>query len=89
MLIDVREAREFAPSHLPGAINMPLGELPRRLAEISRDLPLVFICRSGGRSWAAANLALSAGRESLAHLEGGMLAWAAALDPALVVAPSA
>ena len=74
--------REFALSHLPGAINVPLGELPRRLADMPLHLPLVFICRSGGRSWSAANLAMSAGRESLAHLEGGMLAWAAALDPA-------
>lgn len=88
-LIDVREMHEYALSHLPGAIHMPLGELPRRLAEIPRDFPLVFICRSGRRSWDAANLALSAGRDSLAHLEGGMLAWAAALDPAMVVAPSA
>ena len=88
-LIDVREVHEFALSHLPGAINMPLGELPDRLAEIPRDFPLVFICRSGVRSWAAANLAASAGRDSLAHLEGGMLAWAAALEPALVVAPFA
>jgi molybdopterin/thiamine biosynthesis adenylyltransferase/rhodanese-related sulfurtransferase len=88
-LVDVREVHEFTLSHLPGAIHMPLAELPRRLAEIPRDLPLVFICRSGRRSWDAANLALRAGRDSLAHLEGGMLAWAAALDPAMVVAPSA
>ncbi len=88
-LIDVREVREFALSHLPGAINVPLGELPRRLADMPLQLPLVFICRSGRRSWSAANLAMSAGRTSLAHLEGGMLAWAAALDPAMVVAASA
>jgi adenylyltransferase/sulfurtransferase len=87
VLIDVRAAREFALSHLPGAVNMPLGELPRRLAEIPQHSSLVFICRSGARSWTAANLAVSAGRESPAHLEGGMLAWAAALDPAMAVAP--
>jgi len=88
-LIDVREAREFALSHLPGAVHMPLAELPLRLAGMPPESPLVFICRSGARSWAAANLAMSAGRTSLAHLEGGMLAWAAALDPAMVVAPLA
>jgi adenylyltransferase/sulfurtransferase len=87
VLIDVREAREFALSHLPGAVNMPLGELPRRLAEIPRHFSLVFVCRGGARSWAAANLAVNSGRESPAHLEGGMLAWAAALDPAMAVAP--
>ena len=87
VLVDVREAQEFITSHLPGAINVPLGELPLRLAGMPAHYSLIFICRSGGRSWAAANLAMSTGRESLAHLEGGMLAWAAALDPALVVAP--
>jgi sulfur-carrier protein adenylyltransferase/sulfurtransferase len=88
-LVDVREAHEFRPGHLDGAINIPLPELPRRLADIPLDCTTVFICRSGGRSWAAARLAAGAGRKSLAHLEGGMLAWAAALDPAMVVAPLA
>lgn len=87
VLIDVRAAREFALSHLPGAVNMPLAELPRRLVEIPQHSSLVFICRSGARSWTAANLAVNAGRESPAHLEGGMLAWAATLDPAMAVAP--
>lgn len=86
-LVDVRETHEFSVSHLPGAINIPLPELPRRLADLPLHCSTVFICRSGARSWAAAKLAASAGHTSLAHLEGGMLAWTAALDPALVVAP--
>jgi sulfur-carrier protein adenylyltransferase/sulfurtransferase len=88
MLVDVRAAYEFSLGHLSGAINIPLPELSRRLADIPLDCQAVFICRSGGRSWAAVNLAAGAGRESLAHLEGGMLAWAATLDPAMVVAPA-
>jgi len=88
-LVDVREPHEYAASHLQGAINVPLAQLPRRLADLPLHCNTVFICRSGGRSWAAAQLAASAGRGSLAHLEGGMLAWAAELDPAMVVAPLA
>lgn len=87
-LVDVRAGREFSAGHVAGAINIPLPDLARRLVELPLDSRLVFICRSGGRSWAAATLAAGAGRTSLAHLEGGMLAWAAALDPGMVVAPA-
>ncbi|MDE2138618.1 MAG: TOMM precursor leader peptide-binding protein [Gammaproteobacteria bacterium] len=85
-LIDVREPYEFEVSHLEGARNIPLGELPQRLAEIPRDGAPVFICRSGGRSLRACKLALAAGVASPANLEGGMLGWAAQLEPGLPVA---
>ena len=87
-LVDVRAPREYAAGHLQAAINIPLPDLPRRLVELPLDSQLIFICRSGGRSWAAATQAAGAGYKSLAHLEGGMLAWAAALDPSMVVAPA-
>jgi adenylyltransferase/sulfurtransferase len=87
-LVDVRAPREYSAGHLPAAMNIPLPDLPRRLVELPLDSQLIFICRSGGRSWAAATQAAGAGYKSLAHLEGGMLAWAAALDPSMVVAPA-
>jgi adenylyltransferase/sulfurtransferase len=74
-LIDVREPWEFATGHIDDAINIPLGELPMRVNEISRDANLVFICRSGGRSMSACNFALQSGFTSPANMEGGMLAW--------------
>jgi molybdopterin/thiamine biosynthesis adenylyltransferase/rhodanese-related sulfurtransferase len=85
-LVDVREVYEFSAGHLEGSVNIPLGELPRRLAEIAPHDAPVFICRSGGRSLAACELALRAGIAAPANLEGGLLAWAAAIDPALRVA---
>ncbi len=85
-LVDVREVHEFSAGHLEGSVNIPLGELPRRLAEIAPHDAPVFICRSGGRSLAACQLALRAGVAAPANLEGGLLAWAAAIDPALRVA---
>jgi sulfur-carrier protein adenylyltransferase/sulfurtransferase len=85
-LIDVREVWEFTTGHLDGAVNIPLGELPARLAEIERDSAPVFICRSGGRSLRACNIALAAGVSAPANLEGGLLAWAAQVDPHLPVA---
>ena len=85
-LVDVREVHEFSAGHLAGSVNIPLGELAGRLAEIAPHDAPVFICRSGTRSLAACELALRAGIAAPANLEGGLLAWASEVDPALCVA---
>jgi sulfur-carrier protein adenylyltransferase/sulfurtransferase len=86
VLIDVREPREFDTRHLEGACNIPLGELAPRLGELTGGRTPVFICRSGRRSLSACALAVRAGIEAPAHLEGGLLAWATQLDPSFEVA---
>ncbi|MCB0065323.1 MAG: rhodanese-like domain-containing protein, partial [Caldilineaceae bacterium] len=50
LLIDVRSPAEFAEGHITGAKNMPLQELPQRLAQIPHDKPVMLYCRSGNRS---------------------------------------
>ncbi len=85
-LIDVRERYEFEAGHLPGAVNIPTSELAQRLEELPRSGGPVFICRSGGRSLRACTLALQSGVAEPANLEGGMLAWAAEIDPSIPVA---
>ena len=84
-LIDVREPREFAIGHLEGARNIPLADLEHRLGELAAGRTPVFVCRSGRRSLTACALALSRGAEAASHLEGGLLAWAAEVDPTLEV----
>jgi adenylyltransferase/sulfurtransferase len=88
VLVDVRDAREFAAGHLAGAINIPVAELTGRLGEIPAGVEPVFICRSGSRSLIACGIALSSGIERAINLDGGLLAWAAEVDPALEVAPA-
>jgi rhodanese-related sulfurtransferase/DNA-binding transcriptional ArsR family regulator len=44
-LIDTRPAEEFSAGHLPGAINLPLSELKRRLRELPREQEIVAYCR--------------------------------------------
>jgi adenylyltransferase/sulfurtransferase len=88
LLVDVREPREFAGGHLPGAINLPMSELGRRLPELPAGATAVFMCRSGGRSLRACGEALRAGAVTPVQLEGGLLAWAAEVDPEFVVAPA-
>jgi sulfur-carrier protein adenylyltransferase/sulfurtransferase len=84
-LIDVREVREFSAGHLSGSINIPLGQLGQQLTRIAPDSAPIFICRSGGRSLAACQLALQANIASPANLEGGLLAWSSEVDPQLYV----
>ncbi|HEY5757153.1 MAG TPA: molybdopterin-synthase adenylyltransferase MoeB [Steroidobacter sp.] len=86
-IVDVRSPKEFGVSHLPGAVNIPVGDVQQRLAELPRDQPVVFICRSGARSMTASAIATRAGLGNLAHLEGGLLGWAKELDQSFVVAP--
>ena len=73
-LIDVREPNEVAAGTLPGAINIPLGELPARMGDLDRDKRVVLLCRSGGRSTAAAQAFTAAGFTDVVNLAGGMLA---------------
>jgi len=78
-VIDVREPGEFsgALGHIRGAQLIPLGELKRRAGEISRDKPVVAVCRSGARSAQAVVMLQQEGFKDLANLAGGMLRWRA------------
>ncbi|HEY6452948.1 MAG TPA: molybdopterin-synthase adenylyltransferase MoeB [Steroidobacteraceae bacterium] len=81
-LVDVREPAEFATGHLQHAINIPLGQLEHS-APLPRHQTVVFMCRSGVRSLKACALARRAGLEEPLQLEGGLLAWKAAVEPSL------
>ena len=85
-VVDVREPQEFTVAHLRGARNIPVGEVERRVAEISDSQLNVFVCRSGARSMTAAAIAARAGLNQVAHLEGGLLAWARDVDASFEVA---
>jgi sulfur dioxygenase len=78
-IVDVREADEFAGAlgHIAGARLLPLGELERRAGELSKDRPVVTVCRSGARSAQAASILRKLGFEKVANLAGGMLRWRA------------
>ena len=75
LLIDVREPEEWADGHVPGARHIPLGRLPRRLADLPRDREVLFICRSGNRSSAATAAARQGGIANAMNVRGGMRSW--------------
>lgn len=75
-MLDVRPADEFAQGHLPGALNIPLAELPARLAGLPLDRDVVAYCRGPWcvLAFEAVALLRSAGRR--AHrLDGGLPEW--------------
>lgn len=73
-VLDVREPSEFADGSIPGAVNIPLGDLPRRLADVPRDRTIACLCRSGNRSGKAQSILVDKGYDAV-NLTGGMLAW--------------
>ena len=82
VLIDVREAVEFAAGHLPGAILVPRGLLEFKLsgtpALSGRELKVVLYCKTSGRAALAAQTMQSMGYLNVSSLAGGFDAWAAA-----------
>lgn len=79
-LLDVREPDELLISRLDGVLNIPLGELEARVAELDPSQEWVIICRSGSRSGYAAQWLRAMGFERVLNLAGGMNHWASAID---------
>ena len=73
-LIDVRTAHEHEAGHIAGTPRIELGELAARTDEIDRTRPVVFYCRSGGRSAMATQAFAEAGFDAH-NMAGGMLEW--------------
>ena len=78
-LLDVREPWELAVANVPGTLHIPMGEVGQRLTEISRQQPVVVLCRSGRRSLEVAKLLQHNGYE-VSNLAGGILAWSRDVD---------
>jgi hydroxyacylglutathione hydrolase len=76
-LVDVRNPGEHALGAVPGAINIPVGQLPDRLAELDPDRPTVVYCAGGYRSSVAASLLRANGFADVSDIAGGYGAWAA------------
>ena len=76
-LIDVREPREWANGHLPGARHVPLDTLRVNPSEkLPKDRPVMFVCAKGGRSQTAAGLADQLGLAEVYTIDGGTEEWA-------------
>jgi rhodanese-related sulfurtransferase len=72
-LLDVRQPVELVVEHVPGAVNIPLGQLRTRLGELPRDREILVICRSAQRAYYATRILLQNGFKARS-ISGGMLA---------------
>ncbi len=75
-LLDVREPAEFAAGTLPGAANIPLGQLRGRLGEVPRGRPTVVFCKVGQRGYFAERILAQRGFD-VRNLSGGYTTWLA------------
>jgi hydroxyacylglutathione hydrolase len=71
-VVDVRSPAEFAREHLPGAVNVPAGDIPKRAHDFLGMPEVPVICGSGYRSSIAASLLEAAGVTNVLNLAGGM-----------------
>ncbi len=71
-LLDVREPVELVVERVPGAINIPVGQLRSRLGELPRDREIFLICRSAQRAYYATRILLQNGFKAR-NISGGTL----------------
>ena len=82
LLLDVREADEYASGHLPGAIHASRGMLEFKMSSTpaltARDLKIVLYCKTSGRAALAACALQDMGYLNVRSIAGGFDAWTAA-----------
>ncbi|GAE95298.1 rhodanese-like domain protein [Gracilibacillus boraciitolerans JCM 21714] len=74
-ILDVREPAEYAFGHIPGAVNIPLGELEDRFKELNMEQGINVICRTGNRSDLAAQKLVQKGFKNVKNVVPGMSSW--------------
>ena len=65
MIVDVRTPGEFGQGHIKGSVNIPLDQIGKKLATLKdKNVPIITVCRSGGRSSAAVGILKNSGIEA-------------------------
>lgn len=86
-IIDIRQPGEFEHAHIPGAINVPMTELPKRIDEIEWSDDVTVVCPIGESSVQAARLIGSyegADADAVKSMEGGYSEWEYELESGAV-----
>lgn len=82
-IVDVREPAELAIAALNGALHIPMGEVPARLAELPSTGHLGILCHSGMRSARVTEYLLNQGFTMCVNISGGIDRWALEIDPSI------
>jgi rhodanese-related sulfurtransferase len=83
VVVDVRDAAEFATGHIVGAKNVPAADLEARLPALvkNKGLPLLLVCTTGARANKALGIAKKLGYDKAQVIGGGMKGWREASLP--------
>ncbi|WP_207761708.1 rhodanese-like domain-containing protein [Tetzosporium hominis] len=80
LVVDVREADEYAAGHIPGAMNKPLSEISAGNYEgLDPEQSYVIVCQSGNRSKQASDILAEEGYQ-VTNVEQGMSSWTGAVE---------
>jgi len=82
-ILDVREPEEIQIVRFPGAVEIPMSEIPGRLSELDADDEIIVLCHHGVRSAHVAGYLAQQGFRRVRNLAGGIDAWALLVDPSL------
>lgn len=74
-VLDVREPHEFAAGHIPGARNLPLGQLDTWAPTLDASKPYLVVCHSGARSARASEQLAARQFKGVTNMTGGMRDW--------------
>ena len=82
-VLDVREPWEVAICAIDDSINIPMRDMPTRVADVPKDRPVVVVCHHGMRSFQVAAWLRRNGFANVVNLIGGVDAWARSADPTM------
>ncbi|AZP19041.1 rhodanese-like domain-containing protein [Streptomyces aquilus] len=84
LVLDVREAEEWAAGHVEGALHVPMSDFVARFGEVTEAVAegrrAYVMCRVGGRSAQVTQYLVQQGIDAV-NIDGGMLAWEGAGRP--------
>lgn len=85
VLLDVREPREVELASIDGAVQIPMGEIKSRLAELDEfaEEKVVVMCHHGARSMQVTAFLRQNGFEDVHSMAGGIDLWSRDIDPEL------
>ena len=83
VVLDVREPQELAIARFPGALEIPMHDVPGRVAELERTQEIFVLCHHGMRSAHVASFLADQGFTQVGNVRGGIDAWALLVDPSV------
>ena len=82
-LLDVREAWEIEIASIRQTTDIPMADIPARIAELDASQAVAVLCHSGGRSAQVANYLAQTGFDRVANIVGGIDMWSLDIDDSI------